>query len=372
MIIIIVAVITIAGYIIQSQIYERQCFKNVHIKFAFKDNGMFKGDSTELYETVENRKILPLWWVTSSFRLSKNIEILNHKEGNNIKADYNYRKDLFSAGSYQRVKRTFDVKALRRGYYTIDDAGLVSGDIFGNYKYTVQMPVFAELYVYPCSVMGGKMQIPFERLMCDINTKLRILEDPFLIRGIRDYNGYDSMKRINWCATARTGELKVNEYDFTVSERVIILLNFDKRDEWDGDNIMEESISIAASVADECISRGIAAGMTTNGINVLTGEPVCVEVSNAPDHMMSFFKNMAVIDTQKTSCRFSKILDSDNNKRESSDLYILISEYTGEDIQKSVKNFRISGGNLYWVVPSIKGSRNNIDMKDVFIWEVSE
>ena len=52
-----------------------------------------------------------------------------------------------------------------------------------------------------------------------------IFEDPFEFKGIRNYTTSDPMKKINWSASAKTGELMVNNYYDTTSRHVTIFLD---------------------------------------------------------------------------------------------------------------------------------------------------
>jgi uncharacterized protein (DUF58 family) len=60
-----------------------------------------------------------------------------------------------------------------------------------------------------------------------MQTKRQFLEDPFEYRGMREYQPYDDMKSINWKATAKTGDFKVNLHDFTTVRSVRIFLNLE-------------------------------------------------------------------------------------------------------------------------------------------------
>lgn len=47
-----------------------------------------------------------------------------------------------------------------------------------------------------------------------------MVEDPFAFAGMREYDGTDPMNRINWKASARSGNLMVNLQNSTYSPRV--------------------------------------------------------------------------------------------------------------------------------------------------------
>lgn len=101
-----------------------------------------------------------------------------------------------------------------------------------------------------------------------------MLEDPFVFRGIRDYTSNDSLKNVNWKATARTGNLCVNEYNESVSRNVCILLNLEDDGMLTYDSVNEEAISLAASVAEEFIRQGINVSLISNACDIDTKEAV--------------------------------------------------------------------------------------------------
>ena len=52
-----------------------------------------------------------------------------------------------------------------------------------------------------------------------------IVDDPFMLAGVREYQYGDSMRDVNWKATAKTGNLQVNQRDFTADRRLMVYLN---------------------------------------------------------------------------------------------------------------------------------------------------
>lgn len=95
-----------------------------------------------------------------------------------------------------------------------------------------------------------------------------IVDDPFMIRGIRAYTGFEPYNRINWKATAKTGELQVHDFDFTSDIRLMVLVNIDvSADQWGAavdEMRAERALSIAASVVRYAIENGIETGFSTN------------------------------------------------------------------------------------------------------------
>lgn len=367
--ILLIILITLVFYYIQSKEYGKRCFNKLTITIKFKDESIFEGETTEISEVVINKKLLNIWWLITQFRVSNSIIFLS--DSNEAKGDSSYRKDLFSVLSFQKIMRSFKIKAIKRGYYVIKDLDVIAGDLFVKNKYLKSYNISTYLYVYPLIINNGDYKIPFEKMMGEIMSKRKMIEDPFLIRGIRDYMQFDSFKYINWKASAKEGELRVNEYDFTASREIVILLNIEKFNEWDGEAIIEESIRIAASIYSELLNSGVSTELISNGYNIVTGERIRIDSSININSKEIIFKQLACIDDKRKVEPFTKIFDEILIDMKKSPLYILISQYFGQDLQNKIDEVKSSGYNLLWVLPKNTGTILKIkNQQDIFIWEV--
>ena len=101
----------------------------------------------------------------------------------------------------------------------------------------------------------------------DTWTRSRQVEDPTRPSGLREYRSGDSLRRIDWKATARHDAVFVRTYDASVSQRVVILLECDTTDAvWRTQPaVLEAAVVAAASVAARSIELGFAVGIVCNG-----------------------------------------------------------------------------------------------------------
>jgi hypothetical protein len=106
--------------------------------------------------------------------------------------------------------------------------------------------------------------VQFERMLGPLQCAKRMYEDPFAFRGIREYTRTDPMKTINWKASAKTGELMVNTFDSTITERVMLCLDLQDTGIIRHERLVEEGISVAASFAEKLIARGMEVGLAVN------------------------------------------------------------------------------------------------------------
>lgn len=358
-------------YFLQGKIYASRCFNKVTTDIKFKNNGVFEGEVTELKEKIYNKKILPLWWLTAKYKISRNIEFQEKKNIN--QGNDNYRQDFFSIGAYEKVNKTFKIVGAKRGYYTIDEVELHSGDLFGLYKLMATFECNANIHVYPKLIEKNELRFNFNSLNGEILAKRNIMEDPFQLRGIREYQPFDTMKMVNWSASAKTGELKVNEYDFTASQEIIIFLNVEKYNAWDKDILVEKGISLAASMVTELIEQGMKVGLCSNGVDMLTGEKITILPSAGVNQNIRFYESLARLDVKNVSEQLSETIQREAMKTSNNKIFIIISHYIGESLKAQVSVLRRKSNLIKWIVPIEKYSEVKLDEnKDNILWEVKE
>jgi uncharacterized protein (DUF58 family) len=156
----------------------------------------------------------------------------------------------------------------------------MSGDMFFKYRFIKKFAVFAELYVYPDIKKVNKFNVDFTNILGEVITKRHIIEDPFEFCSIRDYCPVDSLRTINWKATAKTGDVKVNQFNFTSSQKVMILLDFDSYNTYDRVEIKEDLIRIASFLTHNLIKNGIEVGLISNGCDIITGKEIFAPYRN--------------------------------------------------------------------------------------------
>ena len=191
------------------------------------------------------------------------------------------------------------MKGRRRGYYRIMGNSLVAGDLFANQKYYMDVPQESELYVYPRMISAREMEIPFSYLMGEVRSRQLLYEDAFTFRGIRDYAPTDLMGRINWKASARTGDLKVNLREYTAGQQVVILLNLEPPRMHYLDAVLEDGIRWALTFAAQLLSEQIPVGMLSNGRDIMSGQTLRIDPGSSPAHLTVFCEGLARIDLEQ-------------------------------------------------------------------------
>jgi uncharacterized repeat protein (TIGR01451 family) len=161
----------------------------------------------------------------------------------------------------------YQLNCNRRGYYQLGPLVIETGDLFGLHRrYRVaSKPHF--LLVYPEVIPLEGYDVSSRRPIGEVKMTYRLFEDPTRIAGVRAYQPGDPMNRVNWKATARTGELHSKVYDPSSVAGATILLDFHtlSHPQKDEPYRSELAITAAASLANAVYEMGQQVGLVTNG-----------------------------------------------------------------------------------------------------------
>ena len=283
--------------------YEKNWNKRLKVEIRFQPEPVFQGEQGFLTETIENDKRLFLPALQAGFAVSRNLSF--GQEENTSVSDQSYKRDIFSVAGRQRIIRQVPFEAVRRGYYEICKVDLVTRGILLSGEMYHTIPCSTYLYVYPNKMAGEKRELLFRRISGVYESRKKLLEDPFLFRGIREYTPEDPMNRINWKASARSGSLMVNQHNSAVSGNVCILLDVEDETVWKYEEIHEEGIRLAAAVAESFLSRGIEVGLITNGRDCQEKSEIFLPGQSGRGQREKFLQCLARIDLGERSRKFS-------------------------------------------------------------------
>jgi len=157
----------------------------------------------------------------------------------------------------------------RRGLYRVGPAVLETSDPLGLVRrFRVDSEV-RFVTVLPRTVEIGHRWPLGHRPIHEVPRR-SLFEDPSRFLGVRGYRAGDSLRRIHWRATARSGRLQVKVYEPAVLEGVLVAVEMGKAawprtGETGGDPAVELAVTAAASIAEFVLAHGQAAGLLSNG-----------------------------------------------------------------------------------------------------------
>ncbi len=336
-------------YILERFLYRRFWNRNLEVEITLSEQRAVEGEQLILYETVRNQKLLPIPVLKVKFTTSRYLSFLDLRDTE--VTDHNYRNDMISVMMYQKLTRSLPFLCSKRGYYTIDKLVLVCSDLMLDTELVTNQDLNVNLIVYPKPVDHTKMDLPFRSMLGTVLTKRFINEDPFEFKTIREYQPYDTMNKINWKASAKTGSLMTNIYDHTASQQIKILLNIESETLLHYEELEEESIRLAASFAERFIKLGIPTSIYTNGRDCVTRELLKVPAGSGNNHLRTINEALARIDTSLSIPIFTAALWEELNNITSDDYILLISSYQKKDLLEQLQRLNRNKVDFSWIIP---------------------
>lgn len=289
--VIIVAVVVI----LQSVIITKFVPYRLDYKCYFSTEQAHVGDELFLVETIHNRKLLPVLWLKVDIHSSKWLDFAG---ANSVIAQDDRRvTSNFYVGGYKRITRKWKLRCLKRGIFPIENATLVWGDMLGFDTGSAAVPVGASLTVFPELIDLEKTFVSLNYLQGDTIVKRWVVDDPFLVSGVREYTAADPLNRIHWRATAREGRLMVKKNDFTSQMSLTILLNiqtieYEMSQVVDRD-IAELGIKTAATLIDRSLRMGFPVRFGTNACIPPDDDSVFTDRASGREHASMILKLLA-------------------------------------------------------------------------------
>lgn len=361
-------------YFFQLMLYRRYWDRDLNIDIDFAHDIVREGDDNELIEVISNDKRLPLPVIQVKFAITRSF--LFPKQDNSKVTDQYYRNDYFSLMPYQKVTRRYGFVCSRRGYYMMNGMDVICKDLFLSGMMLRSFKHEASVCVLPAYIPVEGYPVNARELMGEITDRVRRNEDPFEFAGIREYRLSDPMNRINWKASASIGELRVNKFDTTFTQRVVICLNLECHIKWHEEVFMEEEIRIAAALADYFISAHIPAALVSNGTDIVSKEAVRVEAGADAAHLRSIEIALARLDASGVKQSFVEMLDKccRDNEFDNTE-YVIISNYRKQDLIDMYGSLRNAGINVSWIIPEyrmVQPKLTQLNDKRIIKWTVSD
>lgn len=360
--------------------YARQWNKNLAVSINFMQDYVYAGEQTQMTEQIENRKRLMLPILEVSFHVDKKLSFLDCD--NTSVSDYVYKRDIFALLGYQRITRRLTLNCPKRGRYRIGESWLTTFSLLHRQRFSVECPASAELYVYAARTNVSDIVVACERLMGSIQCAKRLYEDPFAFSSIREYTITDPMNTINWKASAKTGELMVNTFESTLTEKVMIYLDLEDSAILKYEYLVEESISIASTLAQKLIARGMEVGICvnisaqTNPLNPHKSDPQTVffEPAGGKKQLNHIEQTLAKHRIGGDVISFSSVLAAQDSVLQQSmkqssyntleDTVLVFISKNADQYQSAIERFAAGRQRVIWVLPYTQNDTCNVRTSD--------
>lgn len=243
------------------------------------------GETVSVRLEVANRGWLPMPWVRIHESLPVELAIPN------------FFRRAVALGPRGKTTMEYLLRGNKRGYYRIGPLYLQSGDLLGLEDVRERQGAPDHLTVYPRIVPIRKCPIPSFSPIGVLRFHRPLFEDPSRVVAKRDYQSGDSMRRIDWKASAAAGKLQVRQFEPAISLEVAVFLNlregdFESRSRIDA---AELAVVTAASLAAYAAARRQPVGLVTNGLDPLEPESRfhSLPVRRGTGHMMLVMEKLA-------------------------------------------------------------------------------
>ena len=326
----------------------RKGIKNLTCQRSFSRTRVFEGEQGELVEIVRNDGPYIIPWLRVESYISPNLRLGSQE---NLHSDgSSFYRSCFTLMPYQQIKRRHRVEFLRRGVYDLGNASIAAGDLLGLTRFWKDQQLSTPVTVYPQILDTDQLPYPLSKTMGELVTQNRLLQDPFLVRGIRPYQPGDLIRDIHWQATARTEELQVRVHEHTLCTNLLVVLNAQCSDnQWD-DYVKEEDvpavengIRLAASLCIHGLRRGLSVGFATNLPQKTKGESTLLppKVGAAwEDVLLESFAHLQLHCSEK----FVPMLEAMEQITDTD--IVVLSPYDSESIRQALEKLRLQGNQV--------------------------
>ena len=251
-----------------SRFWSKRLFDRTALTRSLSQRRAFADEKIGLHVELANRKVIPLPWYTWSLALADHITVDGESLGGTVVPGLSWLARKGSMGWYERREWDFELSSPERGFHQVGPATLRSSDLFGVFPRVQEDASQLHITIYPRVAPLSDLGLPADRPFGERKGGSRIFEDPLRIAGLREYRPGDPMRRIDWKATARSGDLTSRVYDPSATQQLYIALNIDTLEHaWEGylKDELERAVSIAASVAVWAAGARYAVGILANG-----------------------------------------------------------------------------------------------------------
>jgi uncharacterized protein (DUF58 family) len=129
----------------------------------------------------------------------------------------------------ERRYLSYTIESQQRGRYTVGPAALQGSDPLGIFPFKTKTTESQTLIVYP-EILPLTLSSTEGLPAGTIRVENPVYEDVTRYRSLREYVAGDSLRRVNWKASAKTGKLFVMDYLPLLHAPTLILLNLNSQD----------------------------------------------------------------------------------------------------------------------------------------------
>jgi uncharacterized protein (DUF58 family) len=291
----------IVGIFLLGLWWNKRALGHVEVERHYEDHA-YLNETVHVRLVIKNKSILPILWLEIHESLPVNL-----RAGQSV-------KQVFSLGIRASHQIEYDLRAFKRGYFELGPTSVSSGDPLGMVKPAQREFPGTSLTIYPQILSLAELGLPSRSPFGTIKRQNPIFEDPTRLMGKRAFQAGDSVRRVDWKATASTGDLMVKLYEASIALDLAVLLDL-QRESYDMQSIYDSTelaVTAAASLAAWAKHRGHTLGLLTNGLDPLTDAAVekPIPPGKGAGHFINILELLARIQIGETRSTLQLIRDA--------------------------------------------------------------
>lgn len=247
----------------------------------------FIGEESKVRLHIHNTSFLPLGWLHVYESIPPQL------------AAPNSVNRIISLGSNGSVVLDYTLHALKRGYYKLGPLSMSTGDLFGLNPDGCRRIDEEYFTVFPRIISFNWLNLPSRSPLGTLRYNQPLFEDPARVLNKRDYVSGDSLRSVDWKASAALGRLQVKQFEPSIALQTSIFLNLNSLEYPPSARLdaSELGIVIAASLANWVISQKQTVGLVTNGEDMLNPDStvVTLPIRKGQGHLLRILELLARI-----------------------------------------------------------------------------
>ncbi len=210
---------------------------------------------------------------------------------------------LFNVQAQSAAQSIHRVRLKRRGVFRAEGFEITAMDPLGVFAFTRRVVAPGELVVYP--MPGPPVRLPLsgaERYGWQETTSSALRGSSVDPDGIRAYSPGDSLRRIHWRQTARTGTLTVLEFEETLSQQLVLVLDLLRGTEYGSgvETTLEYAVRLTANLGQQALQQGAEVRMVLPHSAALEGYPTSLK-GRGQEHLHLLLDVLARVEADATT-----------------------------------------------------------------------